>query len=75
MSRKSSCIKINTQISPEFHSFSENLPNPRKFIPTKIKCINVLIKCIKLNVFSREKINLKGEKKFTEKRDLNTQGK
>ena len=75
MSRKLSFIKINTQVSPRFHSFSENLPNLRKLIPTKIKCINVLIKCIKLNVFSREKINLKGEKKFTEKRDLNTQGK
>ena len=33
------------------------------------------IKCIKLNVFSRKKTNPKGEKKFTRKRDLNTQGK
>ena len=47
-------------------SFSENLLNPCESIPTKTNY---------LNVFSRKKTNLEGEKKFTQKLNLNRQGK
>ena len=51
------------------HSFSENLLNPRKLIPTKVKlCI------LTEEDEDKPKKKKRKEKKFIRKLDLNTQG-